>query len=446
MKYNPHLYIFIFTILFTSCKFSFEQVPVEILSPAQVKEDFAAFTSHIEKEVPHPYYSCPKNKYDSVKNIVASALADSMTVVQEYRAFYPLVQILNDAHFSIHLPDSFTAVDSNLYFPLKVILKDNQLFVLKNLSSSPEIKKGEEIVSINGVLVKSIVEKIRACNIKSSNEENFFERWTEEAFAYRLNTLTGLHSPWLIETKDRKRFTIIGITDSKLSAEDNNKDSLYTFKILENKPDKIAYIKIASLIFEEQDQRNKLDSFLRKSFKQIKENSIQSLIIDIRDDLGGSSLLAKDILDYTTTKSYTLGWGEEYFKNGKLVTDFDSSLHAPAAMEYKFSGKTVLLSDALTYSSAHMMQVEFKYYGLGQTVGQISSEPLFITGEVKKLILPNSRCRFYYPVSNFILPGFDKNKKKYFVPNYEINPTVDDRLAGKDSALTFAMNLCMKSK
>lgn len=166
------------------------------------------------------------------------------------------------------------------------------------------------------------------------------------------------------------------------------------------------------------------------------------MIIDIRDDLGGSLVLAIDILDCITNKPYTLDWGEESFNNGKLVRDNDTTLHIPAKFAYRFLGETILLTNGLTYSSAHMMAVGFQYYHLGTTVGQMSSEPLLITGEVQSFTLPNSKCLFYFPSSNFILPGFNENKKKHFIPDYEIYPDVSNQLKNKDTSLNFAIKLC----
>lgn len=434
------LFFLLITLLNTSCGSTLRQNKDVILSLSQVNEDFKALTLHIAKDVPHPFYTCPKNKYDSVKKIVANKLHDSMSVSELFRTIYPLVQILNDAHFSIHLPDNFKEPDGTLYFPFKIILKNNQLFVFKNLSSNTAIKSGDEIIFINGIPVKTIIEKIRSCNFKSMNEENFFEQWTQITFPFRLNTLFGFDKRFSIQTK-KGTFNLTGIKQEKLSEKNENADRFYTFKILTESIPKTGYLKIASLAWEKKEQRSVLDSFLKTSFKKLKDDSVQHLIIDIRDDLGGSSVFGKDIFDYITNKPYTFAWGEEFYKNGKIIRNTDTVLHIPSKFEYKFTGETILLTNVLTYSSAHMLAVGFNYYHLGKTVGQMSSEPLFITGEVQSFTLPNSKCLFYCPSSNFILPGFDENKKNYFIPDYKVYPDFKDQLNNKDTLLNFAVKL-----
>jgi hypothetical protein len=438
-KNRFNLFLLLITIFNTSCGSSLQNKH-DILSLSQVNEDFKALTTHIEKDVPHPYYTCPKNSYDSLKRIVMKKLHDSMSVFELYRTIYPLVQILNDSHFSILLPKSSNEPDTTLYFPFKVILKNNQLFVFKNLSSNTAIKCGDEIISIDGVFVKSIIEKIRSCNFKSMNEENFFEQTNFFTFPPRLYAVFGFNTNFSVQT-EKGTFHLTGVRKEKLLEENKIPDSFYTFKILTEGMSKTGYLKISSLVWNKKEQSSVLDSFLNTSFKKLKENSVPHLIIDIRNDVGGSSVLAKVILDYITNKPYTLSWGEEYFKNGNIVRENDTTLHVPANSQYKFFGETILLTNVLSYSSAHMMAVGFQYYHLGKTVGQISSEPLFITGEVQSFTLPNSKCLFYYPTSNFILPGFEENKKNYFIPDYKVYPDFKDQLNNKDTLLNFAVKL-----
>lgn len=440
IKNKFNLFFLLITLLNTSCGSTLQQNKDGILSLSQVNEDFKALTMHIEKDVPHPYYTCPKNSYDSVKRIVMNKLRDSMSVFELYRIIYPLVQILNDSHFSILLPKSSNEPDTTLYFPFKVILKNNQLVVFKNLSSNTAIKCGDEIISIDGVLVKSIIEKIRSCKFKSMNEENFFEQTIFFTFPPRLYAVFGFNTNFSVQT-EKGTFNLTGVRKEKLLEENKIPDSFYTFKILTEGMSKTGYLKITSLVWNKKEQRSVLDSFLKTSFKKLKEDSVQHLIIDIRNDVGGSSVFGKDIFDYITDKPYTFAWGEEFYKNGKIVRDNDTVLHIPSKPEYKFTGETILLTNVLTYSSAHMLAVGFSYYHLGKTVGQMSSEPLFITGEVQSFTLPNSKCLFYYPSSNFILPGFEENKKDYFIPDYEIYPDFKDQLNNKDTLLNFAVKL-----
>jgi hypothetical protein len=195
------------------------------------------------------------------------------------------------------------------------------------------------------------------------------------------------------------------------------------------------------LIWDKRDRRDSLDNFLKTSFAEIKNDSIHNLIIDIRNDLGGSSILAEDILDYIANKPYDLSIGSEYFDHGKLIRHSDTTLHNPERLANKFFGETILLTNVATASSAQMMAAGFEYYHLGKVVGQISFEPLFITGEVKGKKLPHTGYFFIYPTKNFILPGYHENRKEYLVPDYVVNPSLKDIMNKKRPIFNFAIDL-----
>lgn len=210
-------------------------------------------------------------------------------------------------------------------------------------------------------------------------------------------------------------------------------------------PPKIGYIKIATLIWDKRSRRDSLDDFLKATFEKLKNDSIENLIIDIRNNPGGSSVFAKDIFDYMSSNPLKTALGEEYFNQGKLVQEADTSWYIPKQVANKFSGATILLSNVNTYSSAHMMAVAFQYYHLGKTVGQVSDEPLYITGELQKAVLPKTSCIFYYPTANFLLPGYQENKKAHFVPDYQIYPSLRDIIEKRDTMLNFAVKLFGKT-
>ncbi|AHF17256.1 hypothetical protein NIASO_04685 [Niabella soli DSM 19437] len=409
------------------------------LSRGEIESDFAQLTKIIETNVPVPFYNCSRAVYDSVKKGIASAIPGSAGVQDVYRIFYPLIQILNDAHFSIHLPNDFFS-DTMRYFPFKVIIQGNKLFVKENLSTN-SIRKRDEIIAINSIPVKEIIAKMRSCNFKSPGEELFFEKWNEGVFYKRLAALFNLNSWFDIELANGGHFKVQGVREALLKELLENNE--LSFKILE---DTIGYLKIPSLAWNKQDDRKNFDNRIDSAFTFFQSKGVGNLIIDIRGNMGGSTILARDVLDYIYFKPYTLGQGEVYIENGVSKENNHASLHTPTAHSNCFKGKTILLNDVLTYSSAHMMQVGFQYYNMGHTIGEISSEPLFITGEVNTVFLKNSSLQFYYGTSNFILPGFKKDKKTFYTPNLTYTPTLTERLNGMDVILEKAKSSIAQGK
>jgi hypothetical protein len=252
--------------------------------------------------------------------------------------------------------------------------------------------------------------------------------------------LFNLKDTFNITLSNGKNFKVNGIS-GKLLRDSKKSDNKPIFKILDNE---IGYLKIPSLIWNKNGDRENFDRSIDSAFMVLQSVKINKLIIDIRDNPGGSSILAKDVLDYIYSKPYTLSQGEVDMEKDVIKETIDTSLHTPTLHSNRYNGATILLNNVLTYSSAHMMQAGFQYYKMGQTIGEISSEPLFITGEVSTVSMKNSRLAFNYPTSNFILPGFNKSKKTFYTPDLIYMPTLTDRLSDQDILLEKAKNMFNK--
>lgn len=442
-NYNSAIFLsgLLFIICFAGCRQRSNSNDVNrFLTKEEIESDFIQLTKIIETKVPAPFYNCSRAKYDSVKKSISFSIPDSAKLKEVYRRFYPLVQVLNDAHFSLHLPDGYFS-DSTKYFPFKVVIQGYKIFVKDNLSTDNRIEKGKEIIRINSIPVKDIIAMIYSCNHNSANERLFFEKWNEGVFYKKLATLFDMKGPFSIELATGQSFRVNGVEAHFLKDTVKTKES--SFKILGNK---IGYLKIPSLAWDTPERREDFAKKVDSSFNLFRANKIHDLIIDIRGNMGGSTILAKEVLDYIYFKPYTLGNGQVLIENGIKKEDKNTSFHVPAQHSNRFTGNTILLNDVLTYSSGHMMQVGFQYYKMGQTIGEISSEPLFITGEVSSVFLKNSNLKFYFATSNFILPGFKKDEKRYYIPDITYMPDLAERLEGQDVLLEKVKRMVIEKK
>lgn len=405
-----------------------------LLSKEEIERDFAQLTATIASDVPFPFYSCPKSKYDSVKENIRRNIPDSADAKTVFRLFYPLVQALNDAHFSLRLPDDHFP-DSTAYFPFKVVIQGDRIFVKENLSADSSILKGDEIMAIDALRVKDVIAAMRSCSFTLPGETLFFEKWYERRYYKRLAALFDVKSPYTITLATGRQFSTQGVSERRFQRTGEAKNEP-TFSLLEGN---IGYLKLPSLSFAKPADRQQFGEKVDSAFTFFQKEGIDKLIIDIRGNMGGSTLLAKDVLDYVYAAPYTLGLGEIFLKDGAVKENRDGTLHTPKPRANRFTGETLLLNDVLTYSSGHMMQVGFQYYKMGQTMGEVSSEPLFITGEVKQIALGRSGLLFNYGASNFILPGFTAGERSFYTPGVTHIPTLSERLGEEDELLKRAI-------
>ncbi len=131
------------SIFLTSCAQSSNRNKAKkYFSKIEIEQDFNELTNTIETKIPSPFYNCLKEKYDSVKQHIQTNIPDSASLSNLYKLFYPLVQVLNDAHFSLYLPDNYFA-NTTKYLPVKIIIIGDKIFVKENLSNEKKHPKRE---------------------------------------------------------------------------------------------------------------------------------------------------------------------------------------------------------------------------------------------------------------------------------------------------------------
>lgn len=405
------------------------------LSKKQITEDFNLIIQKIEREVPYPFITADKTNYQIVKNHIENSIKERMSIRDVYRMFYPLIQSLHDAHFALYpgnVPDSI------LYFPYKITINNNCIYVNESLTPENPIPAGTEIRTINNFSSDSIIRVIKGSAYYNREQQLFFESRTAQVFHNRLYYLFGMQDSFIVQT-DNTVQTVKGVGIEKFTIE--NKEQLKSEII-----DSIAYLKINSLIINSEEDRATFKSHLNAFFEKVAKENVDKLIIDIRGNMGGSSVMAKDILDYITADGYTLSEGSDYFQDGLVKRHKNTAKHRPSpSLQNRFKGKAVLLSDVLTYSSAHMMQAGFQHFKMGVVIGNGSTQALHISGEIRKTILKNTRFELITPVVNFLLPGFTGVHNPQFRPDIMVE-TKDSYLpTSTDIPVEKALNYLQKN-
>lgn len=424
-------------VLYTCYAFSKPGQETDTLTKEQVAADFQQLTHIIEKGVPDPFYYSSLETYTAARSAAAAQLRSGMTIQELYRVLHPLIQCLQDAHFAIHLPDAWIEKEQPRYLPLTVYIENNRIYIATDKTPDTAVGTGQEILSINGMPARQILDTLNGTTYTHTPAQRFASGYLETVFHKRLYTILGFRDTFTITTP-AGTYQLKGLPEEAATLQPL---PALTFH-LQNPT--TGYLKINSLVWTTNEQRDSLKRFLDSSFTILHNHRIQNLILDIRGNLGGSSVLAKDILDYMATEPYTLATGVDYIHKGKTYHADLTELHAPAVKDLAFRGRVVLLSDALTYSSAHMMLAGFKYYRHGTTMGTVSSQGYYITGEIRKTILEHSGIALVAPTANFRLPGYTDNRPEHFSPDHILEPSLSERLAGQDIVLQKALDLLGK--
>jgi len=415
------------------------QVYSQMLTPEQVKGDLDTVISALSDI--HPTF----NTSNSGKNLLAirDTLETSMTSHDLFRMLQPLVAL--DGHTTLQFTGKVDPEVSNPLLPFEAIVYENRLYVKNNLSENTALKKGTEIISINGKKVRDILMEMlpylpgeRIENKIRKLHNNAFPNWYRlvygnfEHFEIELASPNGMMTT-LVEGAHWKQFPRHEEVFLKLSLTEPG----------------IAYLKVGRF--------RRPDAFLHyidSSFTEIQNRQIEHLIIDVTEG-GGFSDLADSLFSYITENPYCK------FKNKKIrisrkTNDFIDGLkeegeqkgsyfvlsgkpEAPVKRSNRFSGKVYILTGPETYSTSTLFAAMAKCYSDAVIVGEETGMPLISNGDISREKLIHSGMNLYTSMSVYYLPCAE-NEQEGVKPDIEVKMTLEDLLNSKNSYLEYTID------
>ena len=127
---------------------------------------------------------------------------------------------------------------------------------------------------------------------------------------------------------------------------------------------------------------------LAEMFHEIREKGIKNVAVDLRNNGGGSSLVADEFISYLDTEAY-MSWSCEY-RLHYFEIPYEQELCTNRRKEDVFDGNVYLLTSAASYSAAMDFAMLIQDNGLGTIVGEPCGNLPASYGEIVGYRLPNS--------------------------------------------------------
>ena len=270
-------------------------------------------------------------KFDSLKNSLNKAL----TTGEFYQKLAPVIGAIRCGHTSLKYPTPIVrdkkekeAIKNKIY-PLNQFsyaFFDDKLFVINNKSKNKTIKTGTEILEIDGLATKDIINTISTgfsydgynVNPKNKRIERSFPQFykiyfTERdsiAIKYKADTIRETYISFYLKDKEVKK-TIDSVNKiaakpikQKIDSLKNrgkkvNNEYQLDFKFLDQQKD-IAYLKIKSFSVPTAN----FPAFYKNCFDSIGLAKSNNLIIDIRNNPGGTLNASLALFAYLTDKDF----------------------------------------------------------------------------------------------------------------------------------------------
>ena len=462
-KYVAFLYDFLYTALIgQTIIFVFI---VFLTTPRYITKkdaivDLDMLVAKCENVHPDLYYHIPKESFSKILNKVKNNLPDKISELQFTKVCFQLCSHFKDGHTKplLNLLEKRNQWFFKCSFPYKINVIDNRLYISDSFVPVGGIPLGSEIIEINGKTANEFISEMETLLSYESDtwrntllsDPNKIAMWNDFN-SYKLK-YKKKGSDKILET------TAAGGIISKIISKGRYRDKRSAQLVYKVLPDNIGYIG-----FYDCHDLSGYKQFFSSTFADINRKSIDDLIIDVRKNGGGYSIIGLDLMKYIFHQpfqefdSLTFKVSNELIETKKLDYYLNSEKQvignmytiipdylSPYDKPLRFSGNTYLLTDKGTFSAATIFVSTFKCFGNGKIIGEPTGGLSVTFGDVYGFTLPNSNIKMWTSWKKFYQAcGIDNGLG--VIPDYVVKNSPTDEIGGQDKVLEYTLDLIKNS-
>jgi hypothetical protein len=465
-------------ILIAVSLFFGQLVIAQKFSPDSVRQTIDHVTGELMLKHPGFYRYTSKKEFGIYIDSVKSTIREPLTEYESYLKLKAIIAKIHCLHTTLSLPGYYTDSVNKLpvLFPFQIYFVNDKAYITKNRSDIKSIVAGDELVSINGQGISSIVARILP--FISSDGYNVTMKYRVLYYQFPLlYRIIEQQNQFVIVIKRHDKeetYQVKGALWNDIAEEGFLKEPLRLKQLEFNMEHDIGFLKIHSFAKSDiEHARQDFKKFIDLVFAQLQENKIKDLVVDLRDNTGGSDnyaayftsfffekpfrywdrievtdAIAKQIkglvlLSYRKPVKRDSVW---LWQKAKKTDEFDFyEEQQPAENNYK--GNTYVLINGFCMSScadvAAVLSFNKKATFIGEeTGGGYQGNNSGMLPETKiplfNFILTVPLQKYYNAVNPSENPG------RGTIPDYRVVPSVSDVISGADKPLDFTIQLINK--
>lgn len=397
------------------------------LSPAQQISDFDDLCSKLESVHPDLYLYQSKKEYENNKMKIRASFTDSISISDFYLKIAPFMANIKDGH-SMMLPpitSDFVAYAKRdgKTMPLRIKAVGNVFIVDYPIVMNSGFNEGDTIFSINGVDSKDILKRMYdlwGSEIDNGIKESSVNLYLSLLFWHMYRWCDSYVFMVKHGGKIEKKY-LEGVPQSlalkvKRERQSKNKPESFSCKFSSD------YTQ-ATLIIRNVYNEKALKEFCDSVFKEINYRKIPEIIIDMRNNTGGSSQCVERLISYfphpeyvlysksqikvsTYSKAYNKERHPEIYSqicnipDGELFVIRDPFIKDNRKDANLYRGKIIVLVNNKTYSGASSFAHVMKNLGIASVEGETGCPTVYF-GNYLPFTLPNSKIDYYITFSKF---------------------------------------------
>ena len=473
MKTSPWIFLL---VVFSSCAVANSYNPNKKFSPEALKADYDLMRNALEESHPSLYWYSPKDSIDYFFEVGREKLTDSLTEVKFRNVLSYVISKIQCGHTSVRPSEAALGYTNrtNPSFPLFIKTWPDTTVVTANINRKDSaVVRGVILKEIDNKPIQQIIDSF--FSHLSADGYNLTYKYQSlsngSAFRSMYNSIYGLKANTPVKFIDTTGVLRQATLKLYVPAADSQRIRVAPEKITQRERRQLSLqaarnlkidttLNTAFLEVNTFTKHNRLRGFFRSSFKQIKKEGIDNLVVDIRSNGGGSVTLSNLLTKYIADKPFKIAdslyaikrWTKygKYQQNRLLnwmflqfltrrkedgnyhFTLFENKYFKPKK-KHHFDGTTYILTGGNSFSAATLFSKAL-----------IDQENVIVVGEetgggaygntawlIPDLKLPNTGVRVRLPLFRLVI---DKNAEKGrgVMPEVEALPAVNAIRKGED--------------
>lgn len=458
----------------------------------ELKEDLLILKGVLEKHHPGLYWYQSASEWNAQWEAANASLDKPLTEPEFRKTLRPLVSSIRCGHTSIRASKQWQKYSDtvlvNKLFPLSLKCWADTMIVLGNLDrKDSQLVRGTQINRINGRTPKEIYESLFPFlfgdGFNETHKYQTLSGWGTFGNYYRqyLDSSNLLEVEWIDSAGNRRTDTrtlytpvrdtskkTAGVKPTKKQLRNRRLEGIRSLQI--DQQEKQALLRINSF-----GRSGQLRTFFRKGFRLLRENAIEDLIIDVRNngggDVGNSTTLTRYLTDHRfriADSLYAIRRNSSYGKYIKhniafqammpLLTKkrkdglyhfgyFERHVFTPKKKD-GFRGRIYILTGGNSFSATTLFVKGVKGQKNVTILGEETGGGAYGNSawEIPDVTLPNTGVRMRLPLFRMVMNKELPNDGKGIIPDIQVGSTIESVRRNYDNKMLKATQLIRENR
>ena len=471
--------------------------PSKKFPPQKLQKDYAIYRQILEEAHPGLYWYQQKDSMDLYFEYGRRQLNDSLTEPQFRKVLAWVTSRINCGHTSVRASKRYSRfVDTSRVsrlFPLSLKIWDDTAIVTSNLDRQSPLVRGTMVRKIDGVPIERIIDSMFSyISTDGYNTTHKYQTLSNRGYFGSLYTsLYGYSRDYNIEYTDSSGITRHTTLKTYRSVHDTtNRAALRAIRSVPQpsrrerrmmRKNAVRFLKIdstnetAMLDLNSFGRGYGLKSFFRKSFRHLRKNKVDHLIIDVRGNGGGSVTNSTSLTRYITDhrfkvadslyaiakrKKYSRYIKNDFFnrlfmtfftprqKDGNYHFRYFEKTHFKPKKKNHFNGKVYVLTGGNSFSATTLFASSLIKQDNVTIVGEETGGGAYGNSAwlIPDVTLPETKVRFRLPLFRLVIDKDYPKTGKGVQPEVLSKPSIRAIKEGIDYKMETAMELIKKNK